>query len=373
MQKWSGQNKYDLDTPCLVIDKDILEENLKKMQAIAQSSGKQLRPHVKTHKCSLIAQKQMETGAVGLCTAKLSEAEVLVNRGFKGVLITGPVVTSQKIKRLSACLKTDPSLMPVVDNLANCELLNNILSELHLTINVLLDVDVGLERTGVAPDRALEFARKISAFSALRLRGIQAYAGQVQHIKSYKDRRQASLECMQQAADVFHQLRQAGFQCDIFSGGGTGTYDIDIMLPELTDLQVGSYALMDAEYLGIGSANEPGRFNTFRPALSLLTTVVSVNQKNFVTVDAGLKSLYKHGATPLVLDSNKPGLRYDWFGDEYGKIYFPEKTGGPKLGAVLELVVSHCDPTINQFDWFYVTQQDQVVDSWPIDLRGKSR
>jgi len=371
MKAWIGRNKYELDTPCLVIDLDILNENLLNMQQFAHAHGKALRPHAKTHKCSIIARKQIEAGAVGICTAKISEAEVLVNRGILGVLVTGPVVTRPKIECLMRCLEIDPSLMVVTDNPENARVLDAACTDRGLSLKVLLDVDVGLGRTGVYPEGACELADRIAAFTSLRFQGIQAYAGHVQHMKKYDERCRASQESMEKAADVFRRLNRDGYGCTIFTGAGTGTYDIDVMIPELTDLQVGSYVVMDAEYMGIGSANSAERFTTFRPALTLLSAVISMNRKGFATIDAGLKTLYRDGAAPLVVKPH--GLLYEWFGDEYGKISFTENRSALKLGDVIELVVSHCDPTINLFDKLYVTQKDVVVDIWEVDLRGKSQ
>jgi D-serine deaminase-like pyridoxal phosphate-dependent protein len=213
----------------------------------------------------------------------------------------------------------------------------------------------------------------VGGLSALRLRGIQCYAGHVQHIASFEERSRASLNWMEQAAGVVRQFRQNGLPCDIFTGAGTGTFEIDCRIPELTDMQVGSYTVMDAEYLNIGSSKDPARFLKFPPALTLLTTVISVNRSTFVTVDAGLKALYHHGGIPTVLNAPGSGFQYEWFGDEQGKIVVPASLPKPSLGDVLELVVSHCDPTINLFDAFYVTRKDIVTDIWPIDLRGKSQ
>ncbi len=366
-------HKYELDTPCLTIDIDILEHNLANMQATADAAGKNLRPHAKTHKCSQLAKKQLEAGAIGVCAAKVSEAEVLADAGVQGILITGPVVTAQKIERLAAILKKDSTIMVVVDHPDNARRLNDAMRGRHLSLDVLLDTDVGLARTGVLPESALELTGHITHASNLRLKGVQAYAGFVQHIQSYPERKKASLECMQRAAEFFHNLKEKEQACTIFSGAGTGTYDIDIHISELTELQVGSYAVMDAEYLNIGVKGDSARFVDFQPALTLLTTVVSVNHPEFVTVDAGLKSLYRHGGIPFVVSPGFTDLRYEWFGDEYGKLI--RKDGGnlPPLGAVLELVTSHCDPTINLFDCFYITRGEQVIDRWPIDLRGKSQ
>jgi D-serine deaminase-like pyridoxal phosphate-dependent protein len=369
----SVRHKYDLDTPCLVLDLDVLERNLQKMQAAAVRAGKALRPHAKTHKCSALARRQTAAGAVGVCVAKVSEAEALVRAGIEGVLVTSPVATVRKIRRLVEALSAAPSLMTVVDHREGVELLDRALRDKGLAMDVLLDVDIGQRRTGVRPADALDLAQTILSRPAMRVRGIQAYAGHVQHIPDYGSRMSTSHKCLQEAAPVFRALQSVVETCTIFSASGTGTFDIDLAVPEVTELQVGSYACMDAEYLGIGSARDATRFTEFDPALRLLTTVVSANQQGFVTVDAGLKSLYRDGGVPQVLGSENDGMTYDWFGDEFGKITCPDHRKVPPLGTVLELVTSHCDPTVNLFDRYYLTRGAEVVDVWPIDLRGCSQ
>jgi D-serine deaminase-like pyridoxal phosphate-dependent protein len=365
--------KTELDTPCLVLDLDNLEANLHKMQAAADRAGKKLRPHAKTHKCSGLAKRQIEVGATGVCVAKVSEAERLIEAGVQGILVTGPVVTKQKIARLVDLRAASPSLMVVVDHRESVESLNAALAARDLSMDVLMDLDAGLHRTGVIPGDALAFAEWILSHKNLRLRGIQAYAGQVQHICSYTERQAASRRCLQTAVEVFCELRGLVRTCDIFSATGTGTYDIDLAVPEVTELQVGSYVCMDAQYRGIGSAEDEAQFLSFGPALRLLTTVVSVNQKNFVTVDAGLKALYRDGGVPLVFKPSQMGLTYDWFGDEYGRITYSGSPSALPLGSKLELIPSHCDPTINLFDCFYLTRGEEVVGAWQIDLRGCSQ
>lgn len=241
-------------------------------------------------------------------------------------------------------------------------------------MDVLLDIDVGSERTGVPPGRAMELGERVLASDRLRLRGIQAYAGHVQHIHRYEERKKASVESLGRAVEIFERLRAKAASCTIFSGAGTGSSEIDLSFPELTELQAGSYALMDAEYGAIESASSAALSSRFRPALTLLTTVVNASHGTHVTVDAGLKALYRDGAIPHVITPGYEGLRYDWFGDEYGRLS-PEKGTGnlPDLGSTLELVVSHCDPTVNLFDSFRIVRGGKVVDVWPIDLRGKSQ
>ena len=370
-EEFIGRSKRELDTPCLVVDLDILEKNIQTMEAHAISFGKRLRPHAKTHKCSLMAKMQMEAGAVGICVAKVSEAEVLVKNGIKGLLITSPVVTAYKIARLMDCLSVDPDLMVVVDNATNARNLQDAARQRNLKMNVLVDLDPGMGRTGVNFHAGLTMGQWIESLPDLRLRGVQCYVGHIQHIPSFTERSQLSQEWMGKAAEVYRQFRKAGLPAEIFTGTGTGTFEIDCRIPELTDMQVGSYTLMDAEYINIGCSIHPSRFVHFPPALTLLTTVISANHNKFVTVDAGLKALYHHGGTPFVVNPSIPGLQYEWRGDEHGQISMPVPTREVKVGEVLELAVSHCDPTVNLYDHFYCTRNEVVTEIWPIDLRGK--
>jgi D-serine deaminase-like pyridoxal phosphate-dependent protein len=355
------------------MDIDILERNIEKMQSAVERAGKRLRPHAKTHKCSELAKKQIEAGAIGVCTAKLSEAEVLVNKGIENVLITGPIVTRGKIEGLADLASKVSGLTAVVDNPGVVDSLDAALRTRRVSINVLLDIDVGLHRTGVKTSDAPALAEKIVSCRSLTLRGIQAYAGHVQHIKSYEDRKQVSHKCLQEAIRIFHKLKTSFPTCTIFSASGTGTSEIDLAVPEITELQVGSYVCMDTEYLEIESGEHEKGFKTFDPALRLLTTVISTNQEGFVTVDAGLKSLYKDGGIPKVIFPKNSGFEYDWFGDEYGKITCTDNLKLPAVGDVLELVVSHCDPTVNLFDEFFLVREGKVTGVWKIDLRGRSQ
>jgi D-serine deaminase-like pyridoxal phosphate-dependent protein len=370
-QDLKGISKWDLDTPCLVIDEELLDQNIRTMQTHIASFRKQLRPHAKTHKCSRIAEKQVKAGCTGICVAKISEAEVLVERGFQGVLVTSPVVSDQKIQRLINCLEEDPDFMVVVDNAGNARVLNEAAKAHGKKLSVLVDLDPGMGRTGVPLQEGVAMGRWIEALPWLRLRGIQCYAGHLQNISSFEERKRISLDWMNQAATVARQFRENRLPCEIYTGSGTGTYEIDCRVPELTDLQTGSYTLMDSEYLNIGSSQNPSRFETFPPALTLLTTVVSANHSDFVTVDAGLKALYHHGGTPFV--SHPAGLNviYTWWGDEHGRINLTKPARKLEIGEVLELVVSHCDPTVNLFDQFYITRKGVVTDIWPIDMRGR--
>lgn len=366
-------NKQELDTPCLVLDLDILEHNIRKMQDTATRAGKTLRPHAKTHKCSSLARMQVEAGARGVCAAKLSEAETLVEAGLEDILITGPVVTPRKLEKLVGLTARCPALKIVIDRAETAQLLDRLLGARGLSMGVYLDIDAGLHRTGVQPSAAAALADRIAACPNLRLEGVQAYAGQVQHIRSFAERRDSSLHCLADAVAAFLDISERLPSCTAMSTSGTGTFDIDLEIDAITELQVGSYVLMDTEYLDIGSAADANRFAAFEPALSLLTTVISANHEDHVTVDAGLKSLYRDGGVPRLAGPAPAPLSYDWFGDEYGMIRTSGGAPLPAPGDVLELLVSHCDPTVNLFDVYHLVRGDDVVGSWPIDLRGCSQ
>jgi 3-hydroxy-D-aspartate aldolase len=206
-----GKSKWKLDTPCLVVDLDTLEQNIRTMENHAASFGKRLRPHAKTHKCSRMAKMQEEAGAVGICVAKVSEAAVLVQAGVKNVLVTSPVVTEYKIGRLLDCLAEAPDLLVVVDDAANARHLNDAALQRNLRLNVLVDLDPGMGRTGVPFRAGVTMGYQIQSLPALRLRGVQCYAGHIQHVLSFSERSRLSQEWMKQAAIRFsHASRSTG-------------------------------------------------------------------------------------------------------------------------------------------------------------------
>lgn len=369
-----GLNKFELDTPCLTVDINVLKTNLKTMQQHGLENNIHIRPHCKTHKCSKLAELQIEYGAIGVCAAKISEAEILIHHGIPNLLITSPIVAPNKISRLINCIEISPNTMVVVDNEQNIIALSKAAELIKKKINVLVDLNSGIGRTGVNYDCALDFAFKISKLKWLNLVGIQCYAGNLQHITSFTERKIASLQIMKSASEMMIKFKKHGLPCYILTGTGTGTYDIDIEATEITEIQPGSYTLMDVEYSKIGSKNNSESFTEFGHAMTLLTTVISNNQQTHVTVDAGTKSIYvDNNHQPKIISHN--GLQYDWggFGDEHGKITTINNSALPNIGDVLELVVPHCDPTINLFDKFFITEYDKVIDIWDIDLRGKSQ
>ncbi len=363
-----GRPVDDLPTPSLTLERPLLEANLTRMQDLIDRAGRQLRAHAKSHKCTRLAREQIRRGAVGICAAKLSEAEGLLKAGIGEVLVTGPIVSREAHERLARCVARGESILITLDDETNATSISRLLSETDgPPLRFLLDLDVGQHRTGVPPEKALALAERLARLPHLQMVGVQAYAGHLQHYPSRETRREASLACMALAVETFERLRSD--EVRILSTSGTGSFEFDLTLEAITEVQPGSYPLMDADYLAV----EPsvGTRWGFDPALKLRTRVMSTQHAGFVTIDAGLKAVYSDGPTPLVEQEGDALLTYEWFGDEYGKISGPpEAIAALKTGDLLTLITSHCDPTVNLFDHFFVVEEGVVTDVWPIDLRG---
>lgn len=355
--------RADLATPALVLERAALERNIARMAAFAAARGLKLRPHAKTHKSGEIGRRQIAAGAVGLCCAKLGEAEALAADGVADLHLTSPVVTAGAIKRLVA-LSGRIALSVVVDHPDNVRGLDAANAGAK-RLAVFVDVDPGNHRTGVSSaEAAVVLAGKIEAAASLRLAGVQYYCGSQQHIQSFVERRAAIAERTDYLRTVLAALRAAGHEVPVVTGGGTGTYLIDSELGVLTELQVGSYLFLDREYgeCELWMDDAP----VFEPALFLDATVISANTAGMVTVDAGLKALSTDAGPPVVIG----GGRYAFMGDEHGAVL---AEGGPLpgLGGRVTLQPGHCDPTVNLHDVYHVVDGDMVVAVWPVTARGR--
>lgn len=361
----------DLPTPALVIDVDAMEYNLAKMAQHYTKGTKALRPHVKTHKCPILAHRQIELGAVGICAAKVSEAEVMVRAGIDNVLITSPIVTRDKIDRLIAIRKLSPGVAIVVDQERNVRDLNEAAAAAGVQLTVLVDLNAGTDRTGVAmgPD-AIRLAEAVARSPALAFGGLQAYAGRAQHVQGWENRRHVSRSIMERATAIRRQLEANGMEVPVLSGGGTGTYDIDSELDGLTDLQAGSYLFMDVNYRHVGSRTGPV-FEDFRPALLVLVTAISQPARGTITVDAGFKAFATDAEEPELLDMS--GVAYGWGGDEHGILRFLEPGKKVSIGDKLLMIASHCDPTVNLYDHYFPMRNGRISELWPIAARGCSQ
>lgn len=363
-----------LNTPALVLDLDAFERNLAKMAAHCAAAGLGLRPHAKTHKSVEIARRQMAAGAVGVCVAKLGEAEVMGAGGIESVLVTSPVVKEDGIRRLMELNARIGDLMVVVDDMANAEALGRAAAPGRggaRPLKVLVDLDVGLHRTGIAPgEAAAELAEFVAASPGLSFMGLQAYAGHLMHVADYAERREKSLTAMGELGGMRDMLRERNISCAILTGGGTGSFDIDPEAGVLTDLQAGSYVFMDTEYNAVGQKDASGA--PFETSLTVQTTVVSANTPGIATTDAGIKAMATDQKTIAIASGAPDGTAYFLFGDEQGGLLFPDRDTRLDPGAVLNLETPHCDPTVNLYDCYHVVRDGTLVDIWPVDTRGQS-
>ena len=361
-------------TPALLLDRNAFERNLRKMSEHLESKGKGIRPHSKTHKCPLIARAQLDHGAVGVCAAKVSEALVLCHAGIDRVLITSPVTTIDKANLVAELAGAAPDLMIVVDSELGVVQLDAAFAGLGAdhegALNVLIDLDPRMGRTGVRePQDVIRLANRIAETERLRLMGVQHYAGHVMHIEGHAARREASLKHWQRASEIVTSLRQNGFEIEVVTGGGTGTYDIDCDVASVTDMQVGSYVFMDQEYLNIGSATSPV-YDDFETSLTVLTTAISQPAGGAITVDAGTKGFASETVAPTCMDV--AGAKFVFASDEHGIVILGDGSQQPLLGEKLQFVTPHCDPTVNLYDHYWVHQDGVVTELWPVTARGCS-
>ena len=349
----------ELDTPALLLDLEALERNIAKMAVRCQQWGVGLRPHAKTHKTPEVARRQLAAGAVGVTCAKLGEAEVLADAGIDRILISTEIVGVAKVRRLLA-LAGRCQVLTVIDDLEAGRQLAAAATATGQTLDVLVDVNVGMGRTGVlAGDLAVALATDLSRLSGLQLVGLQGYEGNLQFLNPAVERERRVAQAMDALLDTALRIKELGIELRIISTGGTGTSRFVGQTPGVTDIQAGSYVVMDSMYAGVEGVD-------FEPALSVLTSVLSrATRADAVIVDAGFKALSDdHG--PAIA---KDGSTYEPAGDEHGRMIYAGSR--PGLGDRLELIPSHCDTTINLHDVYHVIHDDQVVAIWPIVGRGQ--
>ena len=366
-----GISKWDLDTPALCVDLDKLEANIAKAQAVLTKNGIAARPHAKTHKCAAIAKLQLTAGAIGICTAKLSEAEALFAQGIENICMTTANPSVNKIRRAMQLRKRNPHFIQAVDYAPNARDLAAAAKEAGIVADVVIDVAVGT-RSGVPPgDEAIELAKLVDTLPNLKLRGLLSYDGGAQHVNGFAARKDRALKGLEANVKVYEAMKASGLSTEIFSGGGTGTYSVQHLTPGFTDVQVGSYIFMDMQYLAIGSEDGDPVYKDFVPSLTVLATVVNNRFPGRLTTDAGAKALTLNVPRAGVI--GEPHMDYNAGSDEFGVITFKEASKTYNIGDRLELIVPHCDPVVNLYDQIYGTRKDRVEVVWPITARGKSQ
>lgn len=368
-----GDGLDSLDTPSMIVDLDLMEANIKKLMDRLLPTGVNIRPHLKTTKSAVLAKKLVAAGAKGGCVAKLSEAEVIAAAGFDDLLITCEVIGPVKVRRLVQLLRKHPKIRIVVDSAVGATAINDALAEdgsfaESEPISVLIDLDVGLHRAGVAPgESALALAKHVAMLKQLKLIGVQGYEGHLQHLHDFADRRAQCLESMKTLTETAEALRAAGHDIQVVTTGGTGTAEFCVTVPGVTEVQPGSFIFMDTDY-----RNAVGNF--YSNSLTILSTVLSDQGKRdgvrYVTTDAGLKSLTTDSGLAECKDSR---YEYGVLGDEHGSLSWKDDGNTPALavGDRMEMIPSHIDPTINLFDFYYAHRNGVIEDVWRVDSRGK--
>ncbi|HTV88108.1 MAG TPA: DSD1 family PLP-dependent enzyme [Stellaceae bacterium] len=363
-----GMPLDEVDTPALVIDLAAFERNLRRLADRVRDGGARLRPHAKTHKCPVIALKQVELGAVGVCVQKVGEAEAMVYGGVKDVLVTNEVVGRQKLRRLMA-LAHVARIGVCVDDPAQIADLDAAAGEAGVEgLPVHVEINMGGNRCGVEPGRpALDLARRTGDARHLRFAGLQAYHGSAQHLRGWAERQRAIAGAVEKATLTRDLLVADGIACDAVTGAGTGTFEFEAASGVYTELQCGSYIFMDADY-GRNLDRDGAPTRAFEPSLFVWATVMSRPAAERAIVDAGLKALAFDSGPPLVWD--EPAATYERASDEHGRLGVTARTNRLKLGDKLRLVPGHCDPTVNLYDWYVCVRGDRVEAIWPITARG---
>jgi D-threonine aldolase len=339
----------ELSTPALCVDLDPFERNLLRMHSFFEDRPCDIRPHLKAHKTPAIARLQKEAGCIGFCCATLSEAEIFARDGFDDLLIANEICDPTKIDRLVE-LSKKIRLTVAVDSEAAANMLAG------TELRVLIDVNVGLPRCGVKPENAVELARK-SVRNGLQIVGVMGYEGHATAIENVDERGSVAKKSMDILLGVAEALRAESHSIDIVSAGSTLTYDVVGAIDGITEVQAGSYALMDTEF----SKSSP-----FEEALRCLVTVVSVND-NIAVLDAGLKTLTIDHGDPKLPDDVPADVLF--LSDEHTTLI--TKDGwNLKPGDRVFLRPSHVDPTVNLHDELYAFRGDDVVETWPVVARG---
>ncbi|MFN3512816.1 MAG: alanine racemase [Phenylobacterium sp.] len=387
-------------TPVLVVRRAALERNLAAMQGLCDAAGVKLRAHGKMHKCSTLGRRQVELGAVGLCCQTVGEAEAFAAAGIEDLLVTSPQAP-WAAPRIAELARRGLRIAAVVDSRAQIVALSNAAVAAGATVGVLIDLDLGQHRTGVTPMEALDLARDAHQAGGLEYRGVQAYAGHLQHLSDLGARHGGWEAACDDLAGLVQTLTEAGLPPAVVTGGGTGTFAADLASGVFTELQAGSYAFMDVEYDDCGSPD--GDPWPFEPALFLVASVVSANHKTHVTCDAGLKAHSVDGPPARVVAGAPARARWRPMGDEHGAIFHPATLGrlreaggdplkfaqaisdidwdpkvdwpedAPKPGDIVWLQPGHCDPTVNLHDALFVVDEAGGFEVWPIDARRSAR
>ncbi len=353
-----------LDTPCLVVELDVVDKNIKTLMNKAKNLGLNVRPHLKTAKSPGLARKMIEEGAIGICVAKVSEAEIMMEAGVDDMLITTEIVGEPKLSRLLSLATRNPNLKVVIDSTYGAKQLGEKIKTSDHPLQVLVDLNVGQNRCGVeTKEEALELANLIKTMPNLQLIGVQGYEGHLQMMPDETEKKRLCKESMLKLTETAEFLRNNGFDIQIVSTGGTGTFELCAEVKGVTEIQAGSFIFMDSAY------SDSGR-KGFGQALYVLSTVISKPVENRAVIDAGMKSLSTDSGNARP-HSKYQGVSYRPAGDEHGVLESADGKLKLQIGDKVLLVPSHIDTTVNLHENYYCMREGKLETITRISTRGK--
>ena len=366
-----------LNTPALLIDKSVLLKNIKTMSDYTVKNRINLRPHAKSHKMTEIAKIQIKYGAIGICVATLYEAEIMSKNNIEGILITTPITNSNSANRLCKLIKSSKNIMLIIDSKYGLYYLEKIAIKIKKKVNILVDCDImgigknKIRRTGAKNLKEIvNLASLVNTNEHLNYIGITAYAGDVQHVNNYNERKIETTIRHNYLNKIINKLKKENLSPQIISGGGTGSFDIDTKSKLFTELQAGSYIFNDVEYENVRTYKS--NTNPFKSGLFIASSIISIIDDYNYIVDAGLKAFSADSKyLPKPLGFLPKDTKYTFMGDEHGKITLPSKSK-KKLtyGEIIIIQPSHCDPTVNLYDKCYLLEKDKISKYWLVDARG---
>ncbi len=356
-----GTPLEEIDTPALVVDLDAAEHNVKALQDWCDDNDVHARPHVKTHKSPYWALKQVRAGAIGVCAAKVGEAEAMVAGGVEDILVANEVVGPVKIPRLAA-LAHRARIGVIVDDPANVKDLSAEAVRTGVELGVLVDVNIKINRTGVEPgEPTVELVRKVADAPGLRFDGLMGYEGHV----TPEDQAQtdAVAQWLGKLETAIIATEEAGYPVKVVSGAGTSTYRASGSHERYTEVQCGTYVFMDGAY-----GPESPEFTT---ALTVIAQVMSKPVRERAIIDVGLKSMSVDSGPPVV--QGRPGASLSRLAEEHGILTVEGEAENMKVGDRVSLLPMHGDTTINLHSHYFCVRNGVVEDVVPIAARGRFR
>lgn len=347
---------HEIRTPALLVDLDAMESNLGRMAAFFRDKPARLRPHFKNHKVPLLAWKQLEAGAIGITCATLREAEILVRHGVRGILVANEISSEDKIHWFADLSRHADVIVAVDDERVVAEM-GCIARRLRAALSVVVDINVGLNRCGVQPGEPACRLARAAVENKLRLRGVMGYEGHLQAEPPGEERDRQVQAVGKMLVDSKELIESAGIPAGIVSTGGTGTHAVAGVYPGVTEIQAGSYLLMDTMYVKRGS--------DFQRSLTVLTTVISHPEPGRAVVDCGMKALSAERGLSTVKDIE--GVEVQALHAEHGLLAIRNSTAGIEAGRKIELWVHYSDATVNLHNRMYGVRNGEVEEILTIE------